>query len=513
LPVKLRIGVDVGGTNTDAVILDGRRLLAAAKRPTTADVTEGIVAALAAVIAEADVSRAAIGRVMIGTTHFTNAVVQRRDLRRTAVIRLGAPATELLPPFVDWPVDVVAAVNGRGIIVPGGFEFDGREISAFNAASIRDAIVALKTADVEAVAVSSVFSPVSDAHERRVAAMLADALPGVAVVCSADIGRIGLLERENAAALNAALTGLAARTTDAFVAALAEMGLDAELFLTQNDGTLMRAETARRFPVRTFASGPTNSMRGAAYLSAVQDAIVLDIGGTTTDAGALTHGFPREAGAAVAVGGVRTNFRMPDLVSIGLGGGSIVAEGGASVGPQSVGRDIHTQSRVFGGPVTTATDVAVALGRATLGESPALADDVARRAGAEIDAMLADLVDRTKVTADDLPVILVGGGALLVGAGGIAGVGSVLRPEHGGVANAIGAALAQVSGEIDRVVSLAETDRRAAIATATDQARRQAIDAGAAPDRLTTVEVDEVPLAYLPGNAVRLHVKVVGDLP
>src|SRR6185312_3010840 len=124
--------------------------------------------------------------------------------------------------------------------------------------------------------------------------------------CSADIGRIGLLERENAAALNAALTGLAARTTDAFVAALAEMGLDADLFLTQNDGTLMRAETARRFPVRTFASGPTNSMRGAAYLSAVQDAIVLDIGGTTTDAGALTHGFPREAGAAVAVGGVRT---------------------------------------------------------------------------------------------------------------------------------------------------------------------------------------------------------------
>jgi N-methylhydantoinase A/oxoprolinase/acetone carboxylase beta subunit len=227
----------------------------------------------------------------------------------------------------------------------------------------------------------------------------------------------------------------------------------------------------------------------------------------------LTHGFPREAGAAVAVGGVRTNFRMPDLVSIGLGGGSIVSAGGASVGPQSVGRDIHTQSRVFGGSVTTATDVAVALGRATLGESPALADDLARRAGAEIDAMLADLVDRTKVTADDLPVILVGGGALLVGAGGIAGVGSVLRPEHGGVANAIGAALAQVSGEIDRVVSLAETDRRAAIATATDQARRQAIDAGAAPDRLTTVEVDEVPLAYLPGNAVRLHVKVVGDLP
>lgn len=511
--MKLRIGVDVGGTNTDAVVLDGRRLLAAAKRPTTADVTDGIVAALSAVIAEAGVPRAAIARVMIGTTHFTNAVVQRRDLRRTAVIRLGAPATELLPPFIDWPGDVVAAVSGLGIIVPGGFEFDGREISALDAASIRDAAAMLETADIEAVAVSSVFSPVSDDHERRVAAMLTDTLPAVAVVCSADIGRIGLLERENAAALNAALTGLAAQTTDAFVASLTEMGLDAELFLTQNDGTLMRAETARRFPVRTFASGPTNSMRGAAYLSAVQDAIVLDIGGTTTDAGALTHGFPREAGAAVAVGGVRTNFRMPDLVSIGLGGGSIVSADGTSVGPRSVGRDIHRQARVFGGPVMTATDIAVVLGRASLGDAPALTDDVAQRAGATIDAMLADLVDRVKVTADDVPVILVGGGALLVGTEGIAGVRSVLRPEHGGVANAIGAALAQVSGEVDRVVSLAETDRHAAIVAATDQARRQAIDAGAAPDQLTTVEVDEVPLAYLPGNAVRLHVKVVGDLP
>jgi N-methylhydantoinase A/oxoprolinase/acetone carboxylase beta subunit len=511
--MNLRVGIDVGGTNTDAVVLDGRRLIAAAKRPTTADVTEGIVAALSAVIAEAAVPRAAITRVMIGTTHFTNAVVQRRDLRRTAVIRLGAPATELLPPFIDWPGEVTAAVSGRGMIVPGGFEFDGREISPFDAAHIRDAAAALGASGVEAVAISSVFSPVSDAHERRVAAMLAEVLPGVAVVCSADIGRIGLLERENAAALNAALTGLAAQTTDAFIAALAAMGLDAELFLTQNDGTLMRMGTARRFPVRTFASGPTNSMRGAAYLSAVHDAIVLDIGGTTTDAGALEHGFPREAGAAVTVGGVRTNFRMPDLVSIGLGGGSIVSEHGASVGPQSVGREIHTQARLFGGAVTTATDVAVALGRGSLGEAPALDGDLARRAGATIDAMLADLVDRVKVTADDMPVILVGGGALLVGAAGIAGVTTVLRPEHGGVANAIGAALAQVSGEIDRVVSLADTDRRAAIAAATDQARRRATDAGAAPDRLTTVEVDEVPLAYLPGNAVRLHVKVVGDLP
>jgi N-methylhydantoinase A/oxoprolinase/acetone carboxylase beta subunit len=338
-------------------------------------------------------------------------------------------------------------------------------------------------------------------------------MPGVPVVCSADIGRIGLLERENAAALNAALRGLAERTTDAFTAALARMDLHAELYLTQNDGTLMRAADVRRFPVRTFASGPTNSMRGAAYLCAIEDAIVLDIGGTTTDTGALVHGFPREAGAAVAVGGVRTNFRMPDLLSIGLGGGSVVSDDGAAVGPRSVGNRLTEEARVFGGSVLTATDVAVALGRGALGRDPAVPRAVAERAGAAIDAMLADVVDRMKATAAAVPVILVGGGALLVGEAAMPGVASFLRPEHGDVANAIGAALAQVSGEVDRVVSLDGGSRRETVEAAVRDARRVAVEAGAAEATLATVEVDEVPLAYLPGNAVRLRVKVVGDLP
>ena len=83
---------------------------------------------------------------------------------------------------------------------------------------------------------------------------------------------------------------------------------------------------AERFPVLTFASGPTNSMRGAAFLSGVQEAIVIDVGGTTTDVGSLHKGFPRQASVAVEIGGVRTNFRMPDVFSIGLGGGSLVVE-------------------------------------------------------------------------------------------------------------------------------------------------------------------------------------------
>src|SRR4029453_16162474 len=98
---------------------------------------------------------------------------------------------------------------------------------------------------------------------------------------------------------------------------------DAPVYLSQNDGTLMSVDFAERYPVATFASGPTNSMRGAALLSGEQDCAVVDIGGTTSDVGVLQHGFPREASVAVEIGGGRPNSRMPGVFSFGLGGGGL----------------------------------------------------------------------------------------------------------------------------------------------------------------------------------------------
>ncbi|MBC7157917.1 MAG: hydantoinase/oxoprolinase family protein, partial [Rhodobacteraceae bacterium] len=129
----MRLGIDVGGTNTDAVILDGRRVLAGVKRVTTRDVMTGIGEALEAVIREAGVAREAIDVAMIGTTHFTNAVIERRALDPVAAIRLGLPATACLPPMVDWPEDLVAEVGGHRYLLHGGHEFDGREIAALDA--------------------------------------------------------------------------------------------------------------------------------------------------------------------------------------------------------------------------------------------------------------------------------------------------------------------------------------------------------------------------------------------
>ena len=173
---------------------------------------------------------------------------------------------------------------------------------------------------VKAIAVSCAFSPASFDQEFRAGEILAAELgDAVAISLSHQIGSLGLLEREDASALNAALLSVSRAVVHGFDRALADNGLSVRAYLTQNDGTLMSAEQAVRFPILTVGSGPTNSMRGACALAGLSDALVIDVGGTSADVGILVDGFPRESAAAVEVGGVRTNFRMPDLISIGLG--------------------------------------------------------------------------------------------------------------------------------------------------------------------------------------------------
>ena len=359
------------------------------------------------------------------------------------------------------------------------------------------------------------FSPVRGDFERQAGELLAAACPEAAITLSCAIGQVGLLERESATILNSALLELAGVTVKALRAGVAQCGLECPMYLSQNDGTLLDAAQAERFPVLTFASGPTNSMRGAAFLTGESEAIVIDVGGTTTDVGLLHRSFPRQASSTVDIGGVRTNFRMPDVFSIGLGGGSIVdvTSRPPRVGPRSVGFELTRRARVFGGEVLTATDIAVASGLARLGDPSRVADlerSLVEQCRLGIERMLDAAVDRSRISPEPIPVIAVGGGSILVPdrLGGL----PVIRPGHHAVANAIGAAIAQTSGEVDRVYSLDTLSREAALAEAEAEARQKAIASGALPDSIVITEREDVPLAYLRGNATRVRVKVVGDM-
>ncbi len=510
----MRIGIDVGGTNTDAVVMDGVNVVATTKTPTTENITDGIVSALRTVVKSSNLDVESIDGVMIGTTHFTNAMVERRRLEPTACIRLGLPATVCLPPLVDWPDDLAQVLGNHTYLAHGGHEFDGREISAFDADEVRNIAENIQSKGINAIAISSVFSPVNSEFESKTSEIVRETLPDANITLSSTIGRIGLLERENAAVMNACLRKLAVATVSGFKEALSEMNISAPFFISQNDGTLMNADFAAEYPVLTFASGPTNSMRGAAFLSNLKDAIVVDVGGTTTDVGVLQQGFPRVAATAVSIGGVRTNFRMPDTLSIGLGGGSIIQENPIKVGPQSVGFELTQKAQVFGGSVLTATDIAVAGGLASVGNQDYVSNidsPLIERVTKEIQEMVSVAVDRMKTSASLVPAVIVGGGSILI-QDEIEGTSEILKPNHYSVANAIGAAIAQVGGETDRVFSLAEMSRDEALAEAKTEATDRAASAGAQADTIEIVDVEEVPLAYLPGNATRIMVKAVGDL-
>jgi N-methylhydantoinase A/oxoprolinase/acetone carboxylase beta subunit len=515
--VKYRLGIDVGGTNTDAVIVDDRlQLVAKTKTPTTPDVSTGIYTALHDILQSSGIRTAEVEYAMLGTTHATNAIVERKRLCRVAVIRLGKPATLAIEPMTGWPADLIQIIGGNSFLVEGGHEFDGREISALNEEELHKIAREIR-GKIDSIAVISVFSPITPRHEQRAGEILLAELGAIPVSYSHEIGSIGLLERENATILNAALHEVAHTTANGFKDALRREGITAaHIYLCQNDGTLMAVDYAVRYPILTIACGPTNSIRGASFLSKLENGIVLDVGGTTSDIGVVSQRFPRESSLAVEIGGVRTNFRMPDLVSIGLGGGTIIREnnGAITVGPESVGYRITREALVFGGKTLTATDIAVRLGIAEIGNRDLVKDiplDFARRVQASMMAMVEDAVDKMKVSKDPLPLIMVGGGSVIL-TDEIAGVDYVLRPESYDVANALGAAIAQVSGEVEKVYSLAEMNRDDALANAKGLAVGEAIRAGADPDGIEIVQIEDVPLAYLPGNATRIRVKAAGPL-
>ena len=466
-----KLGIDVGVTNTDSVLIDeNRRVVAEVKHPTSGDIYDGIVGAVRDVLARADVDRTEIRQAMLGTTQCTNAIVERKNLAPIGILRIGAPATLGIPPMVDWDEDI-RRIAVDYAIVGGGFEYDGKELAAFDQDAARRFFEGLK-GKVQSVAISCVFSTVRNDHELAAAALCREAEEGVT---------------------------------------------NADVYLSQNDGTLMTMEYARRYPILTIACGPTNSIRGASYLSKLNDAVVIDVGGTTTDLGMIQNGFPRESGVAVTIGGVRTNFRMPDVISIGLGGGSIVRcheDGSVTVGPDSVGYRIAEKALVFGGDTMTATDVAVRLGMAELGD-PSLAAGISEEtAGKAMDAirsMIEDSIDAMKVSGADIDVVLVGGGSIIV-PGQLAGTRNVVKPDHFGTANAIGSAISKVSGTLEQLINYDEIPREEALRKARAEAIELAVKSGAVRETVEIIDVEDVPLAYYPGNTNRVKIKAAGDL-
>jgi len=499
------IGVDIGGTNTDAVLMNrDQHIIAKVKTATTEPISYGFSKAIRSLLEKGNLPKTQIQSVLLGTTQATNAILQHRDLFRVGIIRIAGHHPDSLPSGSQWPQGLKSSVIAGTETIDGGFQCNGRPITPFNPQQARAAIDRLIYQGAESFAVVGVFSPLNSSQEQQVAEMI-DHLP---VSLSSEIGGVGFIERENSTILNAALKKVMAKGFKELQQVCESLSLTCPLLITQNDGSLITMERAIDYPILTISAGPTNSFRGAARLAGVDQAVIIDIGGTSSDAGLIINSFPRRSLSTSTIGGVRLNFPMPDVLSIGLGGGSCVTSCGSAytIGPQSVAKDLWKEAQAFGGKQLTLTDAALVLGNLAIPDAnPAAIQITNKQAKVILDQALGQIERLTTLMRGEntkLPVVVVGGGATLFESH------KSSLPEYYDVANAYGAALAEVSGTIDTVVSL--TNRAQVLEKLQQEACEHAIRQGAEERSLRLVDQQIIPFHYVPNHMARVIIRASG---
>lgn len=466
----MTIGVDIGGTHTDAVLVVNEKIVAKVKVATTEKLEEGFHKAVEALLPFGPVKE-----IKVGSTHALNALLEKKGLSRVGLIRLAGHRPLLAPTMSEC------------VTVDGGNEFDGRSITQLVLSQIDEAIEILQ---VEQLVIAGAFSPFFPEQELEVAAYIGKHYPHIEVTLSHKLGGLGMIERENASILNGSLR----KTVREGFSKLQRS--DVPIVLTQNNGCTLSLEEALEYPLLTLATGPTHSFIGAAKLAGLEEAIVIDIGGTSTDIGVVQRGVPRRSLATSMVGGIPLNFPMPDLLSLSVGGGSHVSLNPLTIGPNSCSKHLKKQALSFGGPQLTLTDVALAAGHFEMeGATP-----IAVRNVRKVFSYLFETLEKIVAKLGDGPTVLVGGGAALLPPSGFR------VPEHYEVANAYGAALAEESATVDRVLSLEQRDRTLDLLREELVQRLQARGCSS-----ITIDIVEVtPYTYLPGNLARYYLSARG---
>lgn len=334
---SFNIGIDTGGTYTDAVVINTqqRKVLASAKALTTrGDLSIGVLESLQRVL---DVSRAQvdpqqIGLVSLSTTLATNALVEGKG-SAIAVILLGFDDTML-----DRSELKTALPAAKVVRIAGGHKYDGSELTALDEITLLTELATI-TGTVDAYAVAGVYSVRNSSHERRVQALI-QAKTGCPVTASCDLSEaLNGPRRALTAAFNARIIAMIVALINAVQAAMQAQGIHAPLMIVKGDGSLASAQAVMEKPIETILSGPAASVIGANFISGLTDFIISDIGGTTTDVAIVRNGWPALNEKGAMVGMHRTMVKAIDMRTIGLGGDSEVAvdpQGTVSLQPNRV---------------------------------------------------------------------------------------------------------------------------------------------------------------------------------
>ena len=375
------LGIDVGGTHTDAVVMSGRKIVAAAKALTNpADLLASIGEVLDAVLAEAPVHK--IRHVNLSTTLSTNALVQNR-VEEVAVVVSAGPG---LSPEHFRPNDhyfsVVGAMDHRGI-----------ETAPLHDAELKTAAARCREAGLKTAAVVGKFSPRNPGHEERMAAAFKDSMDHI-TLGHRIAGRLNFPRRVATAYYNAAVWRLYNTFADAAEASLRELCITAPVNILKADGGTMPLEASRLMPVESILSGPAASVMGILALCDIDhDALIFDVGGTTTDIAVFVSGDVVIERDGVGLAGLATAVRAIKTLSIGIGGDSAIGfeNGYCVVGPERLGPCL-----AFGGEVPALLDAFNAL------EDLRLGDYQASRRGLEQLAAHASHAEGRSISAGEL---------------------------------------------------------------------------------------------------------------
>ncbi len=317
--MTLSLGVDTGGTYTDAVLVqDETTVIASAKSLTTRhDLAEGIGLAVAAVLEEADVDPAEVNLASLSTTLATNALIEGQG-DRVALVLIGFREKELENHGLS------DAMAGDPVLcLSGGHDHAGMQTQPLDSTSLRSWL-AENGAQVSGFAVASQFATRNPAHEQEVTEIIRE-VTGKPVSASHHLSaKLNGPKRAITAVLNARLIDIINRLITRAQTRLGELGIHAPLMVVRGDGALISAELALERPIETILSGPAASIVGARWMTGQSDALVSDIGGTTTDIALLRNGRPAIDPDGARVGQFRTMVEAVAMRTTGLGGDSEV---------------------------------------------------------------------------------------------------------------------------------------------------------------------------------------------
>lgn len=398
-----RLGVDVGGTFTDVLLVDSDS--GATWRAKTAstpdDQSTGVLHGIDLVCAKADADRSRIDSVLHGTTVATNAILEGKGAKVGLVTTLGfRQVLQIARSFVPgglagwiiWPKPEPLAALENTVEVPGRMASDGTEVVALDEAATRAALASLRDNGIEALAISLINSFANDAHERRVAQLAVEELPGVAVSLSSQVlPEMREYERTVTTVANGYVQPHVAHYVHSLRDQLRGSGVAGNLAVLRSDGGLSAAEAAVDNPVTMLLSGPAGGVTGAVWVAEqcdVTDLMTFDMGGTSTDV-ALVQGLVPRIGRETQVGDLTVRASSVDVRTVGAGGGSIAhvpeLTKALRVGPQSAGAVPGPAAYGKGGTEATVTDANVVLGYlpATLAGGEITLDVAASRAAVQ----------------------------------------------------------------------------------------------------------------------------------